>query len=642
MITSNTIQQITNRIDIIDVVGEFVKLKKRGTNFIGNCPFHNEKSPSFTVSPAKEIYKCFGCGKSGNTITFLMEHEKYSYVESLRWLAARYNIEIEETESSPAQKLAQQVADSLYAINNFAMDFFAKQYWETEAGESIAQSYMQHRGFLKPIVEKFKIGYNPSDKDSLAKALIQNQFNPELFAKTGLVVERNGEWQDNYRDRIIFPIHNTTGKIIGFGARQIAKNDKSPKYINSPENDIYVKSKILYGSYFARTAIDKQNECLLVEGYTDVVSLHQAGIENVVASGGTSLTIDQLRLIKKYTQNLTIIYDGDAAGVKAALRGLDMALEEGLNVQLVLIPDKEDPDSYVNKVGPDAFREFVQSDKKDFVLFQLEVQLKEVGGDLNKKNSLVNQIAETLSKINKPEDFTKLQEYVRKCASLLRIDETGLTQLVNKFKRDKIVKEEKKMSYDEAAILMPSFPQGQEQQEDTDLFTDKDLAHEKNLVKLIIDYGNELTKENKLVAQWIFDEIESFPLENEDMVYLVEAYKKWFYDGKLPNGKTLQYHEDERVQKWVVSLFEPDHELSTRWNEKLGKPEREEVKDIINEIEIGLMYFKLRKVKKMISQNQMDLETAAEKEQIQLLQIHKHLKEVERALTQGIGTVILK
>ena len=642
MITSNTIQQITNRIDIIDVVGEFVKLKKRGTNFIGNCPFHNEKSPSFTVSPSKEIYKCFGCGKSGNTITFLMEHEKYSYVESLRWLAARYNIEIEETESSPAQKLAQQVADSLYAINNFAMDFFAKQYWETEAGESIAQSYMQHRGFLKPIVEKFKIGYNPSDKDSLAKALIQNQFNPELFAKTGLVVERNGEWQDNYRDRIIFPIHNTTGKIIGFGARQIAKNDKSPKYINSPENDIYVKSKILYGSYFARTAIDKQNECLLVEGYTDVVSLHQAGIENVVASGGTSLTIDQLRLIKKYTQNLTIIYDGDAAGVKAALRGLDMALEEGLNVQLVLIPDKEDPDSYVNKVGPDSFREFVQSDKKDFVLFQLEVQLKEVGGDLNKKNSLVNQIAETLSKINKPEDFTKLQEYVRKCASLLRIDETGLTQLVNKFKRDKIVKEEKKMSYDEAAILMPSLPQGQEQQEDTDLFTDKDLAHEKNLVKLIIDYGNELTKENKLVAQWIFDEIESFPLENEDMVYLVEAYKKWFYDGKLPNGKTLQYHEDERVQKWVVSLFEPDHELSTRWNEKLGKPEREEVKDIINEIEIGLMYFKLRKVKKMISQNQMDLETAPEKEQIQLLQIHKHLKEVERELTQGIGTVIMK
>ena len=642
MISAQTIQQITQRIDIIDVVGEFVKLKKRGTNYIGNCPFHNEKTPSFTVSPAKEIYKCFGCGKSGNTITFLMEHEKYSYVESLRWLAARYNIEIEETQTSPAQKLAQQVADSLYAINNFAMQFFTKQYWETEAGQDIAQSYMQHRGFLKPIVEKFKIGYNPNEKDSLAKALIQNQFNTELFAKTGLVVERNGEWQDNYRDRIIFPIHNTTGKIIGFGARQIAKNDKSPKYINSPENDIYVKSKILYGSYFARTAIDKLNECLLVEGYTDVVSLHQAGIENVVASGGTSLTIDQLRLIKKYTQNLTIIYDGDAAGVKAALRGLDMALEEGLNVQLVLIPDKEDPDSYVNKVGPDAFRDFVQSAKKDFILFQLEVQLNEIGTDVNKKNNLVNQIAETLSKINKPEDFTKLQEYVRKCATLLRIDEAGLTQLVNKFKRDKIVKEEKKMSFDEAAILMPSFTSSKETFNDTYFFANNDLVHEKNLVKLIIEHGIEHTKENKFIAQWIFDEIENFPMENEDMIYVVEAYKKWLYEGKLPNGKSLQYHEDERVQKWVVSLLEPDHELSQRWNEKLGKPEREEVRDIIREVEIGLLYFKLRKVKKMIRQNQTDMESASDKEQIQLLQIHKHLKEVERELTQGIGTVILK
>jgi DNA primase len=552
MITPQTIQQITSRIDIIDIVGEFVKLKKRGTNYLGNCPFHNEKTPSFTVSPAKEIYKCFGCGKSGNSITFLMEHEKYSYVEALRWLAARYNIEIEETEVSPAQKIAQQTADSLYAINHFAMEFFTKQYWETESGATIAQSYMQHRGFLKPIVEKFKVGYNPSERDTLAKALIQNQFNPELFAKTGLVVERNGEWQDNYRDRIIFPIHNTTGKIIGFGARQIAKNDKSPKYINSPENEIYVKSKILYGSYFARTAINNLDECLLVEGYTDVVSLHQAGIENVVASGGTSLTIDQLRLIKKYTQNLTIIYDGDSAGVKAALRGLDMALEEGLNVQLVLIPDNEDPDSYVNKVGPDAFRDFVKSAKKDFVLFQLEVQLKEVGSDLNKKNSLVNQIAETLSKINKAEDFTKLQEYVKKCASLLRIDETGLTQLVNKFKRDKIVKEEKKMAYDEAAILMPSFPTPEQEDPSHDLFVDRDLAHEKNLVKLVIEYGLETNEKGQLIANYVFEEIENFPLENSDMVYLMEAYKKWLHEGKMPNSKTMQYHEDSRVQEWVV------------------------------------------------------------------------------------------
>lgn len=642
MITPQTIQQITSRIDIIDVVGEFVKLKKRGTNYLGNCPFHNEKSPSFTVSPAKEIYKCFGCGKSGNTITFLMEHEKYSYVEALRWLAARYNIEIEETETSPAQKIAQQTADSLYAINHFAMDFFTKQYWDTEAGATIAQSYMQHRGFLRPIVEKFKIGYNPSDRDSLAKALLQNQFNPDLFARTGLVVERNGEWQDNYRDRIIFPIHNTTGKIIGFGARQIAKNDRSPKYINTPENEIYIKSRILYGSYFARTAIDKANECLLVEGYTDVVSLHQAGIENVVASGGTSLTIDQLRLVKKYTQNLTIIYDGDAAGVKAALRGLDMALEEGLNVQLVLIPDNEDPDSYVNKVGADAFREFVQSAKKDFILFQLEVQLKEVGGDLNKKNSLVNQMAETLSKINKAEDFTKLQEYVRKCADILRIDETGLTQLVNKFKRDKIVKEEKKMSYDEAAILMPSFQNDQQSDQNIDIVLDKDLLHEKNIVRLLIEFGNDLLPDGRLASTWIAEELEPFPLENPEMIRLVKVFFEWQSEGKMPNNKTLQYHEDPEIQQLVMGLFEPEHELSLRWNEKLGIKKIVEDTPFQHEIEVSLLYYKLRKIKKMIRQNQEDMEKVNGEEQIQLLHIHKHLKDAERELTQVIGTVIFK
>ena len=642
MITPQTIQQITSRIDIIDVVGEFVKLKKRGTNYIGNCPFHNEKSPSFTVSPAKEIYKCFGCGKSGNTITFLMEHEKYSYVEALRWLAARYNIEIEETETSPAQKLAQQTADSLYAINHFAMDFFTKQYWDTEAGETIAQSYMQHRGFLRPIVEKFKIGYNPSERDSLAKALIQNQFNPELFARTGLVVERDGGWQDNYRDRIIFPIHNTTGKIIGFGARQIAKNDRSPKYINTPENEIYIKSRILYGSYFARTAIDKANECLLVEGYTDVVSLHQAGIENVVASGGTSLTIDQLRLVKKYTQNLTIIYDGDAAGVKAALRGLDMALEEGLNVQLVLIPDNEDPDSYVNKVGPDAFRAFVQSAKKDFILFQLEVQLKEAGNDLNKKNSLVNQMAETLSKINKAEDFTKLQEYVRKCADILRIDETGLTQLVNKFKRDKIVKDEKKMAYDEAAILMPSFQQETQDIDNIDLVLDKDLLHEKNLIRLLIEFGNEILADGKLVSTWIAEELEPFPLDNQEMIQLVKVYFDWQIAGKMPNHKTLQYHENPQIQQLVMGLFEPEHELSLRWNEKLGIKKVVAESSFQHEVEVSLLYYKLRKIKKMIRQNQEDMEKESGEDQIQLLHIHKHLKDAERELTKIIGTVIFK
>ena len=277
MISPNSIEQIKSRIDIIDVIGEYIKLKKRGANYLGNCPFHNEKSPSFTVSPSKEIYKCFGCGKSGNTITFLMEHDKLSYVEALRYLAKRYNIEIEETQQTPEQKEQQQVGDSLYIINSFAAQFFEEKLWNTNEGNTIAVSYLKERGFRDEIIKKFQLGYNPQAKNELTTALIANQFNKELLPKTGLsVVRQDGDLQDNYRGRIIFPIHNATGKILGFGARIIGKNDKAPKYINTPENEVYIKSKILYGTYFARQAIDKNNECLLVEGYTDVVSLHRS------------------------------------------------------------------------------------------------------------------------------------------------------------------------------------------------------------------------------------------------------------------------------------------------------------------------------------------------------------------------------
>ena len=368
MISQNTIQQILSRIDIVEIVGSFVKLKKRGANYLGLCPFHNEKTPSFTVSPAKEIYKCFGCGKSGNSIGFLMEHEKYSYAEALRWLANKYNVTIEEKEINPEQQQQQLASDSLYIINGFAQKFFSDALIDTDEGKDIGLSYLKHRGFREDTIKKFQLGYNPDAKDKFAIAALAAQFNPELLQKSGLIVLRDNKPADNYRGRIIFPVHNQSGKVLGFGARLIKGNDKAPKYINSPENEIYVKSKILYGSYFARQAIDKADECLLVEGYTDVVSLHQAGIENVVASGGTSLTPDQLRLIKKYTRNLTIIYDGDNAGIKAALRGLNLALEEGLNVKLVLIPDGEDPDSYVNKTGTENFKKFVHENKKDFVL----------------------------------------------------------------------------------------------------------------------------------------------------------------------------------------------------------------------------------------------------------------------------------
>ena len=643
MISPNTIQQITNRIDIIDVVGEFIKLKKRGTNYLGLCPFHGEKTPSFTVSPAKEIYKCFGCGKSGNTITFLMEHEKYSYVEALKWLAERYNIPVEETQKTAEQVQQLQVADSLYAINHFAQKFFSDQLFNTEEGMQIAHSYLKERGFRDEVIHKFQIGYNPEARDTLTKALLANQFNPELLPKTGLVANRNNELADNYRNRIIFPIHNNSGKIIGFGARVIGKSDRGPKYINTPENEIYVKSKILYGSYFARTAIDRANECLLVEGYTDVVSLHQAGIENVVASGGTSLTVDQLRLIKKYTDNLTIIYDGDSAGIKAALRGLDLALEESLNVRLVLIPDNEDPDSYVNKVGAKAFNEFISANKKDFIIFQLEVLLKEAGNDVSKKSSIVNQIAESLSRISKAEDFTKQQDYIKQCAALLRIDETGFTNLVNKYKRDKIAKEEKKLPFNEAAFIQQDSEQSiPPEYDDTASLLQQEDLFEKNILRVLLDQGLKPFNETQTIAAYIFQEMEHFQFDNPLYIKILEYYKDWYNKGMEPSAKTMLYHEDENIRDVIVNISMTPFELSQRWDDVMEGMKILERDTSVDDAIASMNYFKLRKIKKMFEQNQRDMEHAPFEEQLKLIELHKQLKEFEREITKQLGTVILR
>jgi DNA primase len=646
LISQQTIQQILSRIDIIEIVGSFVKLKKRGANYMGLCPFHNEKSPSFTVSPAKEIYKCFGCGRSGNTISFLMELEKYSYVEALKWLAAKYNVEVEETAVSPEIKMQQQVADSLYVINAFAQKFFAEQLLQTEEGTDIALSYLKHRGFREEIITKFQLGYSPENRTAFAKTAIANQFNYDLLLKTGLVVQRNEELQDNYRGRIIFPIHSNSGKIIGFGARIIKSNDKAPKYINTPENELYVKSKLLYGTYFARQAIDKNDECLLVEGYTDVVSLHQAGIENVVASGGTSLTPDQLRLVKKYTNNLTIIYDGDGAGIKAALRGLDLALEERLNVKLVLIPDKEDPDSFVNKIGAAAFKEFIATNKKDFILFQLDIALKDVGDDSAKKAALVNQIAETISKINKTEDFTKQQDYIRRCSQLLKIDETGLNALVNKFIREQVTKFENKSSPDNTTTPETTSTQTTDGpfDEATINLLFKDELQERAVVKSLIDFGLKEWNAEKKVADYFFEEmLEEELFDNKQLYRVISTYKTWYLEGLEPTAKNFLYHEDLQLSTLVVSVMDFPYELSEKWKTEFEMPVTTREDQYREEVASTLGYLKLRKIKRMIEQNQQDLEQPhTSEEQMVLIQTHQHLKQMERELLKDTGTVILR
>ena len=648
MIAPHSIQEVLNRIDIIDVVGEFVKLKRRGNSFLGLCPFHNEKTPSFTVSQTKELYKCFGCGRSGNTIGFLIDHEKYSYVEAIRWLATRYNVELEETETSPEQRQKAQLSESLFILNKFARDYFSKQLFETEKGRDIALSYLVERGFSEETMRTFQLGYCPDDRDAFSRAAINAQFNPELLQKSGLSVIRDERPLDNYRGRIIFPIHNQSGKVIGFGARIIAKNDRAPKYINTPENDLYVKSRILYGSYFARHAIDKQDECLLVEGYTDVISLFQAGVENVVASGGTSLTIDQLRLIKKYTSNLTIIYDGDKAGIKAALRGIDLALEEGLNVKLVLVPDGEDPDSYVRKAGGEAFRNYIRDNRKDVILFQLEVSMQDVGDDSQKKAALVNQIAESISHLNKAEDFTRQQDYIQRSAALLRIDEQGLTNLVNKFIRDRQQKEVRKgprdvsetegISPDDNAAPppepLPNFLQGDE-------------AHERSVVRSLLEFGMKPWEDDMTVAEFMIKEIDDNGLaemiDNKDLVKLIQAYRSEYEHGNEPNARQFLYHQDQVLSQLTVSIMDTTHEISPRWKELLdaAPPSRDDLYK--PEVESCMNYLKIRKIRRLIQENQKDLEKASsDEETLLLLNTHQHLKQMEIDITRARGTVIFK
>jgi DNA primase len=646
MIPQETIQQIVSRIDIIEIVNSFVKLRKRGTNYIGLCPFHNEKSPSFTVSPSKEIYKCFGCGRSGNAISFLMEHEKYSYVEALKWLAAKYNVEIQEQETSPEFKVQQQTADSLYIINKFAQQFFSDTLFDTEEGLNVGMSYLKERGFREETIKRFELGYNPEARDTFSKAAIEKQFNKDLLKKAGLVVERENSLQDNYRGRVIFPIHNQSGKVTGFGARLIRKNDKAPKYINTPENEIYVKSKILYGSWFARQAIDKNDECLLVEGYTDVVSLHQAGIENVVASGGTSLTPDQLRLIKKYTSNLTILYDGDAAGVKAAMRGLDLALEEGLNVQLALLPDNEDPDSYVNKYGAAAFSSFIEENKKDFILFQLEFYLWEAGNDTNKKSQVVNTIAESISKINKAEDFTKQEDYIRKTAEILKIDEGGLHNLVNKFLREKFSKEEKK-TFQAEKIFQEKGSENpaasQPEPESLGLLKDE-IYHERSLVRCLLEFGLNEWEDGKKVADYLlYDFMEEDTIEDEMLRKIVANYKTWYEEKLEPTAKSFLYSEDLQMSNAVTNLIEFPYEVSDGWEAKyeMKVPTREDNYKI--DIASTLRYLELKKIKKLIGLNANELaKTTSADRQMLLIQTHSHLKTMEIQLTKEIGMVIMK
>ena len=438
MINRETIDKIMETARIEEVVGDFVHLKKRGTSLIGNCPFHGEKTPSFHVSVSKGIYKCFGCGKGGDSVRFVMEHEKYSYPEALKFLAQKYNIEVEETVETVQDAEAQNARESLYIVSQFAANYFEDQLWNSAEGKSIGLSYFKERGFREDILKKFNLGYSPDVWDALILDAVKHKHAEEYLEKTGLAIRNDkGKLYDRFRGRVMFPIHNFTGRVIGFGGRTLKTDKNVPKYVNSPESDIYHKSNVLYGLFHAKKAIRDQDNCYLVEGYADVLSVHQAHIENVVASSGTSLTIEQIRLIGRFTQNVTILYDGDAAGIKASLRGLDMILEEGLNVKVVSFPTGDDPDSYMHKVGAGAFKSYIEDNRQDFILYKANILLTEAGKDPIKRAGIIRDIIESISKIP---DNIKASVFIRECSRLLEVEERILLSELNTIRAAKLKK----------------------------------------------------------------------------------------------------------------------------------------------------------------------------------------------------------
>lgn len=641
MIAPESIQEVMNRADIIDVVGQFLRLKKRGANHIANCPFHNEKTPSFYVSAAKGIYKCFGCGKAGNVVTFLQEHEKLTYPEAIKWLAEFYRIEITESEKTPEQQQQQLTEESLRIINEYAAQYFYDTLLNTEEGQSVGLSYFKQRGYRKDIIEKFRLGYCPDGYDTFAKDAIQKGYKPELLEKTGLIKLRNDKYFDVYHGRVIFPIQAMTGRVLGFGARILKKNDKAPKYINSPENELYNKSRILYGMHQSRQSISKLDECFLVEGYTDVISLHQGGVENVVSSSGTSLTEGQLRLIAQLTKNLTILYDGDSAGVKAALRGLDLALEHSFNVQLVLLPEGHDPDSFIQEKGAAQFHEYVKGHKKDVIGFRLEVGLQDAGTDPVKKSKLVNEIAESISKINKAEDFVLQDYYIKLASDALGVDQAGLINLVNKNIREKL-DQERRLKDREQAAQQP-VPQEYLPEEELNQAQNDD-EQEWELVRILLEHGDKDYEHYKHVAALIHERVDPELIENK---LARKVYDEYFeYETNIGSLPTITYFNslpDADLQNRLAGLMHTKNDISHNWKDIYNITTLNGEMNYINEIDSALSYFELKKL--ILVQGEVLRRIKEEKDIHRLMVLQTKLIEMKRAeadIVRKVGTVIVK
>ena len=648
MIPHDTIMNILDTVRIEEVVSEFVSLKKRGANLIGICPFHKEKTPSFIVSPAKGIFKCFGCGKAGDSVRFIMEHEHYSYPEALRFLAQKYGIIIEEKEQSPEDLVAQNERERMFNINSFAQQYFSDTIHNDEEGVAIGLSYFRERGFRDAIINKFQLGYCPNQKDAFIQYAIKNGYSKDLLLKTGLASGNEDRMYDRYQGRVIFPIHNLTGKVIGFGARILSGDKTKAKYLNSPESEIYNKSQTLYGIYFAKNTISRLDNCILVEGYADVLSMHQAGIENVVASSGTSLTVEQIRLISRYTKNVTILYDGDNAGIHAALRGTDMILEEGLNVRIVVLPPDEDPDSFVQHNPIENVTAYIENNAKDFISFKTQLLLKDAANNPIKRAEVLKDIISSIAVIP---DAIYRASYIKECSRMMEMPEQYLMNELNKIIRAKLRKDSAKEQLPEIAVeTIYNDPQ--------QIVTETvpiGFYQEQELVKLLLMYGDrdielEVNDENgnpviyKIsVASFIIDDLKNDDLLFKDVVHkmVFDVFDKALDDGELPNEHFFVTNENPEIAKLAANLLTTQYKLDD-WNRHHISVKKEEdvlIKTVIS----SLLRFKDMVIDEKRNEiTKQIMETQNIDDQMALLVKKKKLDELRMKINQELGIVIAK
>ncbi len=643
MIDHATIERILDAAEISDVVSDFVTLRKRGVNLLGLCPFHNEKTPSFTVSPTKGIFKCFGCGKGGNAVNFIMEHENLTYPEALKWLARKYHIEVVEQEETEEEKQLKDERESLMIVSSFAQKYFARYLWEENEGRTIGLSYFRERSFRDDILKKFEVGYAPDGKTPFTDAAQREGYKIDFLEKTGLTIKRDDWLRDRFAGRVIFPIHNIAGRVVAFGGRILKEDKTTAKYLNSPESEIYHKSKILYGIFQAKREIAKTDKCFLVEGYTDVLSMHQAGIENVVASSGTALTSEQIRLIKRFTPNITIIYDGDEAGIKASLRGIDLVLEEGMNVKVLLLPDGEDPDSFAKKMGASGFQAHIKENETDFIQFKTRLLLNETENDPVAKARLIADVIRSVAVI--PDTITR-SVYIKECSKLLNVNEDVLYTEVRKQKR-KLNEDFKKSELRESRKVAAPQPRIPEKEDVSDLM-EEELVFLRFLLKhcnaplFEVEVENQNETQLIRVGEYMVEELEKDDLVSENVLFeqIFDEVKINLNNPEFLPWKFFIYHPNSEISKLATDLLSEKFIESNIWKKGGGFTEAEEdildllIPKVINE-------YKAQKIRKMLPIIEEEINAAFKNNDFDKVideqSKYMNLKRVQKDLSDKLG-----